>query len=90
MPLYEVAIRAWVQAADEADARLIALGEESREPGRLVLAEAAQVLPPDAVDADRITSFARMLDDAVTAPAGPRPRRREASRPGGSGPAPGG
>lgn len=75
MPLYEVEVRAWVQAADEADARLVALGDESRQPGRIVLAEAARVLTPDEAQAARITGFAAMISTA--------------GRPGDTGPAPG-
>lgn len=76
MPFYEVEIRAWVEAADEADARSVALGEESRQPGRLVLAEAARVLAPDEAQAARITGFAAMVDTALADPDGPRPRAR--------------
>jgi hypothetical protein len=72
MPFYEVEIRAWIEAADEADARSVALGGEPREPGRLVLAETARVLEPDEAQAARITGFAEMVDSAL---AGPRPQR---------------
>jgi hypothetical protein len=75
MTFYEVEIRAWIEAADEADARSVALGEEPREPARLVLAEAARVLEPDAARAARITGFAEMIDAALPDQARPGFRR---------------
>jgi hypothetical protein len=75
MPFYEVEIRAWIEAGSEADARSVALGEEPREPGRLVLAESARVLETDAAQAARITGFAEMVDAALPDQAGPRFRR---------------
>ena len=75
MPFYEVEIRAWIEAGSEADARSVALGEEPREPGRLVLAESARVLETDAAQAARITGFAGMIDAALPDQADPRFRR---------------